>query len=152
MAAFADNITQKTRKLPTVLLARCCLRKSYWAARWSTISCRHLATAVLDATGNVHCENVARAVSSSRICFPALKEISHTIGRINEISTKIASAVEEQAAATREVTSNISGTNQAVGEANRAAGDVLTSSEGLAKNASELEMQVEAFLTKVRAM
>lgn len=82
----------------------------------------------------------------------ALKEISHTISRINEISTTIASAVEEQAAATQEVTSNISGTNQAIGEANQAAGDVLTASEGLAKNASELEMQVESFLTKVRAM
>ena len=82
----------------------------------------------------------------------ALKGISSTIARISEISTTIASAVEEQAAATKEVTSNINGTNQAIGEANAAAGHVLSASEGLAKNASELEVQVDKFLKSVRAM
>ncbi len=82
----------------------------------------------------------------------ALKGISQTITRINEISTTIASAVEEQAAATKEVTANINGTNQAIGDANAAAGNVLTASDGLAKNASELEVQVDKFLASVRAM
>lgn len=82
----------------------------------------------------------------------ALKGISHTITRISEISTTIASAVEEQAAATKEVTANINGTNQAINDAGSAAGNVLTASDGLAKNASELEVQVGKFLASVRAM
>lgn len=82
----------------------------------------------------------------------ALKEISQTIAKINEISTSIASAVEEQAAATKEVTSNINGTNQAIGDASKAAGNVLVASEGLAKDASQLELQVDKFLKSVRAM
>lgn len=82
----------------------------------------------------------------------ALKAISQTISRISEISTSIASAVEEQAMATKEVTSNINGTNEAIGEASVAAGNVLSASDGLAKDASELEVQVDKFLTSVRAM
>ncbi len=82
----------------------------------------------------------------------ALKAISQTITRINEISTVIASAVEEQAAATKEVTTNINGTNQAIGDASDAAGHVLTASGSLAKNASDLEVQVDKFLASVRAM
>ena len=82
----------------------------------------------------------------------ALKEISHTISRISEISTSIASAVEEQAAATKEVTANINGTNQAIGDTSEAASNVLSASDGLAKNASELEVQMDKFLVSVRAM
>jgi methyl-accepting chemotaxis protein len=82
----------------------------------------------------------------------ALRAISQTISKINEISTTIASAVEEQAAATKEVTTNVNGTNQAIGDTSQAAGNVLIASEGLAKNASELEVQVDKFLVSVRAM
>jgi len=82
----------------------------------------------------------------------ALKGISQTIAKINEISTSIASAVEEQAAATKEVTANINGTNDAIGDASKAAGHVLTASEGLAKDATALELQVDKFLKSVRAM
>jgi methyl-accepting chemotaxis protein len=46
----------------------------------------------------------------------ALKAISQTITKISEISTMIASAVEEQAAATKAVTTNINSTNKAVGD------------------------------------
>ena len=60
--------------------------------------------------------------------------------------------MEEQAAATNEVTANINGTNEAIGDASRAAGNVLTASEGLAKDASALELQVDKFLKSVRAM
>ncbi|MFB6463552.1 methyl-accepting chemotaxis protein [Bradyrhizobium tunisiense] len=82
----------------------------------------------------------------------ALKAISQTINRISEISTAIASAVEQQVAATKEVSTNISSTNQAVGDTSDAAGNVLTASGSLAKNASALEVQVDKFLASVRAM
>ena len=74
------------------------------------------------------------------------------INRINEISTTIASAVEEQAAATREVTTDINGTNQAIGDASTAANQVLSASDGVSKNAADLEVQVNRFLVSVRAM
>jgi methyl-accepting chemotaxis protein len=79
----------------------------------------------------------------------ALKAISQTINKISEISVAIASAVEEQAAATKEVTSNIDGTTQAIGETSQAAGNVLSASGELATNASELEVQVDKFLVNV---
>ncbi|MFH0300650.1 methyl-accepting chemotaxis protein [Bradyrhizobium sp. 31Argb] len=82
----------------------------------------------------------------------ALKAISQTITEINEISTAIASAVEEQAAATKEVTTNISGTNRAIGDTSQAASNVLAASGSLAKNASDLEIEVDKFLASVRAM
>lgn len=77
----------------------------------------------------------------------ALQEISKTINKISEINTAIAGAVEEQAAATKEVTSNISQVTVAIGDAGRSANQVLEAASGLAKNSTELERQVEHFLT-----
>jgi methyl-accepting chemotaxis protein len=112
---------------------------------------KELASQTAKATDEI-ASQIAEMQAATTNTAAALKGISQTINRISEISTTIASAVEEQAAATKEVTENINGTNQAIGEANSAASHVLSASDGLAKNASELEAQVEKFLANVRAM
>ena len=103
-------------------------------------------------------EATAKAVS-------AIEAIRSTITGVNEISTTIASAVEEQDAATKEiarnvqqaaagtseVTANISGVNQAAGETGRGADAVLAASSVLGKQADALRAEVRRFFETVRA-
>ena len=95
----------------------------------------------------------------------AIQKITETITAINEVSTVIASAVEEQGAATQEiarnvqeaadgtgqVSSNIVGVNQAAAETGTAAGHVLTSAAELGKQAETLRDDVDKFLANIRA-
>jgi len=95
----------------------------------------------------------------------AISTITETIGRVNEISTAIASAVEEQGAATKEISrnvqqaaqgttevaSNIAGVTQAAGETGAAATQVLTAARALSRGGTELKGQVGEFLQTIRA-
>lgn len=95
----------------------------------------------------------------------AIRNIGSTIGEINEVTTAIAAAVEEQGAATREiarniqhaasgtseVSSNIVGVSRASSEAGTAAGEVLNASSELRREADTLRAEVDAFLLNIRA-
>jgi methyl-accepting chemotaxis protein len=95
----------------------------------------------------------------------AIRHIGQTIAEINEVTTAIAAAVEEQGAATREiarniqhaasgtseVSSNIVGVSQASSEAGSSAADVLTASSGLRKEAETLRQEIDTFLAQMRA-
>jgi methyl-accepting chemotaxis protein len=95
----------------------------------------------------------------------AIQSIGATIGQLNEIATTIASAVEEQGAATQEiarnvhqaaagtteVSSNVAGVTQAVSEEGAAAKEVHGAAGELAKQAEALRGQVGRFLAEVRA-
>ncbi len=108
---------------------------------------------------------VAAMQSATGEAVQAIKDIGGTIGTISEISTTIASAVEEQGAATQEiarnvqqaatgtseVSSTIGGVNQAANETGTAAGQVLMSAEQLGRQSDLLRADVEAFLSKLRA-
>jgi methyl-accepting chemotaxis protein len=90
----------------------------------------------------------------------AIQAITTTIGRISEICNGIASAVEEQGAATREIATNvqqaatgtedvsrnIDGVRQASTETGNAAAQVLSAAQGLSKHAEGLRGQVDAFM------
>jgi len=107
--------------------------------------------------------NAMQAVTTDAVA--AIQGIGATIGEINQIGTAIASAVEEQGAATREiarnvqqaasgtqeVSSNISGVTQAAGETGRAASQVLDASRELARHSSTLKTQIDVFLKNVKA-
>lgn len=94
----------------------------------------------------------------------AIKSISETIQRMSEISTTIASAVEEQGAATREiarnvteaskgtleVSSNIEGVSQAANETGRIANETLFAANNLGDQSKTLSREVEHFIVKVR--
>jgi methyl-accepting chemotaxis protein len=95
----------------------------------------------------------------------AIRNIGHTIGEINDVTTAIAAAVEEQGAATREiarniqhaaggtseVSSNIVGVSTASAEAGSAASDVLSASGALRREADVLRSEIDAFLSNIRA-
>ena len=95
----------------------------------------------------------------------AIRNIGNTIGEINEVTTAIAAAVEEQGAATREiarniqhaaggtseVSSNIVGVSSASAQAGTAASEVLTASGALRREADVLRDEIDAFLSNIRA-
>jgi methyl-accepting chemotaxis protein len=95
----------------------------------------------------------------------AIEEIGVTIGRISEISSTIASAVEEQGAATQEVArnvqqaaqgtqqvaSNITDVQRGASETGSASSQVLTSAQSLSSESHRLKQEVGRFLDTVRA-
>ncbi len=95
----------------------------------------------------------------------AIRNIGTTIGEINEVTTAIAAAVEQQGAATREiarniqhaaggtaeVSSNIVGVSTASAEAGSAASEVLSASGALRREADVLRSEIDAFLSNIRA-
>lgn len=94
----------------------------------------------------------------------AILSISQIINQVRDISGEIASSVEKQGDATREITHNIQQTSQSVHDVSAsistvteaatqtgtAADKVLATSGLLAENASALRNQVETFLKNVR--
>ena len=64
---------------------------------------------------------------------------------------EIARSVQEAAAGTQEVTTNISAVNQASQEAGSASSQVLTAAEALNQNSGRLQDEVKNFLSQVRA-
>ena len=94
----------------------------------------------------------------------AIEEISGTIGRISEISSTIASAVEEQGAATQEISrnvqqaaqgttqvaSNITDVQRGANETGTASSQVLGSAQSLSLESNRLKLEVGNFLTTVR--
>ncbi len=95
----------------------------------------------------------------------AIRSISDTISEINDVTTSIAAAVEQQGAATREiarniqhaaggtaeVSSNIVGVSTASAKAGSAASEVLAASGELRSEADVLRSEIDAFLSKIRA-
>jgi methyl-accepting chemotaxis protein len=95
----------------------------------------------------------------------AIRSISDTISEINDVTTAIAAAVEQQGAATREiarniqhaaggtseVSSNIVGVSTASAEAGSAAGEVLSASGALRRETDVLRSEIDAFLSNIRA-
>ncbi|GIK96731.1 MAG: chemotaxis protein [Alphaproteobacteria bacterium] len=108
---------------------------------------------------------IAGIQQATRDAVDAIQAIGETIGRINEIATTIASAVEEQGAATQEiarnvqqaaagtqeVSSNIAGVTQAAGDTGAAASQMLAASGELARQGDVLSGEVGKFLQAVRA-
>jgi methyl-accepting chemotaxis protein len=103
---------------------------------------------------------------SSESSAEAILGITAVINRVSEISTAIASAVEEQGAATqeisrnvqqaatgtREVSGNIGGVTMASQQTSAASTQVLTAAAELAKNGALLRQEVESFLHVVRSL
>jgi methyl-accepting chemotaxis protein len=94
----------------------------------------------------------------------AIKQIGDTIDRISEIATTIASAVEEQDAATQEISRNVqqaaAGTMQvashitdvscSANETGSASSRVLLSAQSLSNESNHLKQEVKRFLATIR--
>ncbi len=95
----------------------------------------------------------------------AIDSITKTISRINEVNSGVASAVEEQGAATQEiarnveqaaagtqeVSANIGGVSQAASETGTAAGQIHSTAGELSQQSEILRAEVDKFLARVRA-
>jgi methyl-accepting chemotaxis protein len=108
---------------------------------------------------------IAAMQTATQDSVGAIKEISGTIGRIAEIATTIAAAVEEQGAATKEISrnvhqaaqgtaqvaTNITDVNRGANETGTASAQVLGSAQALSRESGHLKAEVEKFVETVRA-
>ncbi len=125
---------------------------------------KNLATQTAKATEEIT-GKIVEMQSATRDSTTAIQSITETIGRIDEISTTIASAIEEQGAATQEIANNVQqaarGTQdvsnsivnvtQAASETGAAAEQMLSSSNDLSKQGEVLREKVDVFVARVRA-
>ncbi|MGH6940136.1 hypothetical protein [Hypericibacter sp.] len=103
--------------------------------------------------------------SQTSAAVDAIKAIGGTIQRINEITTAIAAAVEEQNATTTEIARNVQQAaaatdslnegirevSQSAAQAGTAGDQVFEAAKELARNADQLKREIEGFLTRVNA-
>ncbi len=125
---------------------------------------KSLASQTAKATDEIRAQ-IASMQQVTTSAVSAIRNIGQTIGEINEVTTAIAAAVEEQGAATREiarniqhaaggtseVSSNIIGVSAASTEAGTAAGEVLSASGTLRQEADVLRAEIDEFLSNIRA-
>ena len=125
---------------------------------------KSLANQTAKATSEIG-EHIQRVQAETREAVGAIDTIGATIARIDEIAASIASAVEEQVAATseisrnvqeaangtHEVTENIGGVSQGAQQTGAACDQMLSAVKNLASQAGLLSTKVDGFLKEVRS-
>lgn len=125
---------------------------------------KNLAEQTAKATADISAQ-VTSIQDATDTSAEAINGISNTIQQLNEISSSIAAAVEEQAAAaqeiatnvhhaaqgTQDVSSNIATVSGSADESRTAAATVLASADELAGQSDVLKQEVETFVAEVRA-
>jgi methyl-accepting chemotaxis protein len=123
-----------------------------------------LAEQTAKATGEIG-QQISGIQSATQVSVNAIREISGTIEKLSEISATIASAVEEQGAATQEisrnvqqaaegtqqVSSNIAEVQRGATETGSASSQVLSAAQSLSGDSNRLKLEVGKFLDTVRA-
>jgi methyl-accepting chemotaxis protein len=123
-----------------------------------------LATQTAKATEEIRSQ-IEGVQGATHAAVDAIAGISGRISRINDVSTAIAAAVEEQGTAmaeisrntqdaargTKAVSSNIAGVSERVNETGEAAKLVLSAANDLQHQADGLKTEVERFLSTIRA-
>ncbi|MBR0838731.1 HAMP domain-containing protein [Bradyrhizobium liaoningense] len=123
-----------------------------------------LAGQTAKATGEIS-QHIGAIQTATEDSVGAIKEIGDTIARMSEISSTIAAAVEEQGAATQEISRNIQhaaqGTSEVsanIGDVQRGAGEtgaasaqVHSAAQSLSQESNRLKNEVARFLESVRA-
>ncbi|MES2029607.1 MAG: methyl-accepting chemotaxis protein [Pseudomonadota bacterium] len=123
-----------------------------------------LAEQTAKATGEISTQ-ISGIQAATQESVGAIKEIGDTIGRMSEIASTIASAVEEQGAATQEisrnvqqaaqgtmqVSANITDVQRGASETGSASSQVLSAAQSLSSDSTRLKVEVSKFLNAVRA-
>jgi methyl-accepting chemotaxis protein len=123
-----------------------------------------LAEQTAKATGEIG-QQITGIQAATQDSVGAIKEIGGTIERLSEISATIASAVEEQGAATQEisrnvqqaaqgtqeVSSNIADVQRGASETGSASSQVLSAAQSLSRDSNRLKLEVGKFLNTVRS-
>lgn len=125
---------------------------------------KNLASQTEKATGDI-AQQIKAIQDETGFSASAIISVAKAMSDINQTSSAIAAAVEEQGSATREIARNVSeaahgtqevsnnivGVNEAAQRAGAATTQVLSAANELAKNGESLKFQVASFLTEVRA-
>ena len=123
-----------------------------------------LAEQTAKATGEIG-QQILAIQAATKESVGSIQEIGATIASVNEITTAVAAAVEEQGSATaeiarnvqeaargtQEVSSNIGGVSQAAGETGQTATQLLAAANELSQQSETLRSQVEGFFATIRA-
>ncbi|MCK1737820.1 methyl-accepting chemotaxis protein [Bradyrhizobium sp. 138] len=123
-----------------------------------------LAEQTAKATGEIG-QHIAAIQAATEDSVGAIKEIGDTIAKMSEISSTIAAAVEEQGAATQEisrniqhaaqgtseVSANIADVQRGAGETGAASAQVHSAAQSLSQESNRLKSEVARFLESVRA-
>jgi methyl-accepting chemotaxis protein len=123
-----------------------------------------LAEQTAQATGDIRA-HVSDIQAATRLSADSIGEIVETIGRISEISSSIAAAVEQQGTATREISRNVQtvadeamhvgssivDVRRGATETRSASHEVFSAAKSLSSDSNLLREQVARFLGSVRA-
>ncbi|WGR69479.1 MULTISPECIES: HAMP domain-containing methyl-accepting chemotaxis protein [unclassified Bradyrhizobium] len=123
-----------------------------------------LAEQTAKATGEI-AQQVSGIQTATEESVGSIREISDTIERLSEISSAVAAAVEEQGAATQEisrnvqqaahgtqrVSTNIGDVQRGASETGSASSQVLSAARSLSADSSRLKLEVSKFLNSVHA-
>jgi methyl-accepting chemotaxis protein len=110
-------------------------------------------------------QNISMIQASTRDAVEAVREIGVAVRDIDDVTSNIAGAVEQQHASTREISvnaqlaaqgnatlvANIGSLSNAIGQTNQAATSVLSASSDLTSTAEILKREVEEFFDNLRA-
>ncbi|PYF03896.1 methyl-accepting chemotaxis sensory transducer [Rhodopseudomonas faecalis] len=116
------------------------------------------------ATGDIG-QQIASIQSATHESVDAIQAIGATIARMSEIAATIASAIEQQGAATQEISRNVqqaaAGTHEVsanicnvqhgASDTGAASSQVLTAAKALSRDSNRLKLEVGKFLNTVRA-
>lgn len=124
---------------------------------------KNLANQTAKATDEISSQ-ITTIQSTTNNAVDAIDEVSNMINHMNEVSSAIAAAVEQQGAATQEIATNVESAAHSTNDASsdmaevvqsaeqngQAANDVLHAAEALSSQAGNLRTQVDEFLQQVR--
>jgi methyl-accepting chemotaxis protein len=125
---------------------------------------KSLASQTAKATDEIS-THIAGMQGATQESVAAIKEIGGTIGKISNIASTIASAVEEQSSATQEIArsvqnvaegtgeaaANIMEVNRGAAETGSASANVLESARSLSTESSRLREELNRFMANIRA-
>jgi methyl-accepting chemotaxis protein len=125
---------------------------------------KNLANQTAKATGDISAQ-IAEIQAATTEAVQAISTIAQTIDELSRIAASIATSVEEQGAATQEiarnvqeaasgtqeVSTNIVGVSRGAQEAGAAASHVLEAAGELSKRAKQMHVDVEQFISAVKA-
>jgi methyl-accepting chemotaxis protein len=123
-----------------------------------------LAQQTAKATGEIG-QQITGIQAATRESVASIQEISNTIEKLSEISSTIATAVDEQGTATQEIARNVQQTAQGTqqvshniadvqrgaSETGSASSHLLAAAQSLSGDSNRLKLEVDKFLTSVRA-
>ncbi len=104
---------------------------------------KELAKQTAKATEDIS-QRIAAIQNDSKGAVEAIRKIGEIIGRVNDISTTIATAVEEQSATTSEMSRNITEAAKGSGEVARNIGGVAQAAQSTTSGASESQKAAQA--------